>query len=242
MLVSRVRTPKSNVCLVQPHPLAVKDFSRKLGARSRVFVVPDCQAFPKHAISNTPELVFIFDKATVTVPMGLCLETLRRFCPEPKAILLTQASEPEEQFQLLSIGLKGVILYKDVVDQLRQAVLSVISGGYWVTADVLGQYVLRRLGKHGVRNSDVLTHRESEVFQLLKHRFSNKEIGLKLVLSEGTVKFHVANIFSKLGVHDRQSVCDLLDIDHHGHLNPSAPKNSSTATLPPSQFRSLRAS
>jgi DNA-binding NarL/FixJ family response regulator len=237
---SPASTPKSSVCLVQPHPLAVRELLQKLSARCRVFIVPDCQAFPRYVVSNPSELVFIFDKATATRPMGLCLEALRRVCPEPKAILLTQASAPEEQFQLLSLGLKGVILYKDVVDQLRQAVLSVISGGYWVAEEVLAQYVLHRSGKPGVSSSGALTHREAEVLELLRHRFSNKEIGLKLVLSESTVKFHLANIFSKLGVRDRQSVRDLLDVMHH-HPKPPASSSSSIATPAPLQLRSRRA-
>jgi DNA-binding NarL/FixJ family response regulator len=164
-------------------------------------------------------MVFIFDQATMTLPMAVCLQNLRRIYSEPKAILLTQASTPEEQFQLLSLGLKGVVLYKDVADQLRKSVISVANGGYWLTSDVLAQYVLRRSAKTVVGNGHTLTQREGEVLQLLKHRFSNKEIGLRLTVSESTVKFHVANIFGKLGIHDRQFVEDLAESDDPAHLS-----------------------
>ncbi len=242
--MSRCRTgsAKSNVCLVQPHPLSVREFTQKLSNRSRILVVSDCRAVPKDGNFNAPDPVFIFDQATITLPIALCLENLRRIYPEPKAILLTQASAPDEQFRLLLLGLKGVLLYKDVAERLHQAVMSVDSGGYWVTPDVLAQYVLRRSAKPGVRDEHILTHREDEVLQLLKHRFSNKEIGLKLVLSESTVKFHVANIFSKLGVHDRQSLLDLAESADQHHLSDSAPNGPSAARVPALNFRSMRAS
>jgi DNA-binding NarL/FixJ family response regulator len=237
MSVSRTRCPKSNVCLVQPHPLSVKGFMQKLSGGSRVFVVSDSRALPKDEISSASDLVFIFDQATVTLPIPLCLENLRRKHREPKAILLIQASDPEEQFQFLLLGLKGVVLYKDVPDQLPRAVKSVVNGGYWVKPEVLAQYVLQRSSKPRVLNGHTLTHREGEVLQLLKDRLSNKEIGLKLVLSESTVKFHVAHIFNKLGIHDRQSVLDLA-----GSTDPAQLSSPSSGSVPALPFRRMRAS
>src|SRR5438270_719609 len=79
---------------------------------------------------------------------------------------------------------------------------------------------------------NVLTDREGEVLQLLKHHLSNKEIGLKLVVSESTVKFHVANIFSKLGIHDRQSVLDFDKSTALPQLGDPAPANAATPRVP----------
>lgn len=239
MSVYRARTPKPNVYLVQPHPFAVRELFQKLSDRYRIFVIQDSKAISKCEVSNTSELLFIFDKATITLPISFCMESLRRLSPEPKAILLAHASTPEEQFHLLSLGLKGIILYKDALGQLQDAVLSVSSGGYWLTREVLDQYVLRRSTKGGLRVGCGLTEREAEVLQLLKQRFSNKEIGLKLLLSESTVKFHVANIFTKLGVHDRLSVLDLLELENHGNgaLRQPAPGNASVIMLQRHELR-----
>jgi DNA-binding NarL/FixJ family response regulator len=242
MSFSRARTPKPNICLVQPHPLALREFSQQLSASYRIFVVQDCKAVHTCGVSNASELIFIFDKATITLPISLCLEALRHLCPEPKAILLAQASSPEEQFQLLSLGVKGIILYKDVLDQLIPAVLSVTSGGYWLSREVLAQYA-RRSPRNGLGNADDLTSREAEVLKFLKQRFSNKEIGLRLVLSESTVKFHISNIFAKLGVHDRVSVVDLLEIANQNHDAPRPPTGniSSTVALPDRKLPSTAA-
>jgi LuxR family maltose regulon positive regulatory protein len=51
---------------------------------------------------------------------------------------------------------------------------------------------------------DKLSERESEVFDALCRRESNKAIARRLGVSEHAVKFHVKNIFRKLGVHSRE--------------------------------------
>jgi len=229
-----------SVCLVQPHPLALGAFKKKLCRSCRVVVVSDCP-LPTNAIADDSEAVFIFDQATITLPIAVCLENLRKNYRDPKALLLTRASGPDEQFQWLLLGLKGVVLYKDFDDQLRRAVNCVISGGYWVTPDVLAEYVVGRSSKSSSRTRNGLTDREAEVLQLLKYRFSNKEIGLKLARSESTVKFHVANIFSKLGIHDRQSLMDFVESADTPRLSDPA-ANASPSRVPPLPFRTIRAS
>jgi len=49
----------------------------------------------------------------------------------------------------------------------------------------------------------VLTRREKEILQLLAIGLSNQEMAEKLVIAEGTLKRHVANLYQKLGVHNR---------------------------------------
>jgi len=50
---------------------------------------------------------------------------------------------------------------------------------------------------------EVLTDRETEILKLVTRGLSNKEIGLRLSLTEGTVKNYVSGILQKLGVQDR---------------------------------------
>jgi DNA-binding NarL/FixJ family response regulator len=55
---------------------------------------------------------------------------------------------------------------------------------------------------------EALTPRERLVVELLQQRLCNKEISARLNVSEATVKFHLENVFNKLGVHDRHLVAD----------------------------------
>jgi DNA-binding NarL/FixJ family response regulator len=50
---------------------------------------------------------------------------------------------------------------------------------------------------------DPLTERETEILRLMAGGYSNKEIANSLGVAEGTVKNHVSNILSKMGVRDR---------------------------------------
>lgn len=56
-----------------------------------------------------------------------------------------------------------------------------------------------------------LSEREVEVMELLSKRFSNAEISEKLFVSTNTVKYHVKNLYSKLGITSRSEVIDRLE-------------------------------
>jgi len=58
-------------------------------------------------------------------------------------------------------------------------------------------------GKSTQAQGLVLTRREKEILQLLAIGLSNQEMAEKLVIAEGTLKRHVANLYQKLGVHNR---------------------------------------
>ena len=59
------------------------------------------------------------------------------------------------------------------------------------------------VGKRSQAESPALTRREREILQLLSMGLSNQEMAEKLVIAEGTLKRHVANLYQKLGVHNR---------------------------------------
>ena len=64
-------------------------------------------------------------------------------------------------------------------------------------------WVEELLGKRSQDEGPALTRREREILQLLSMGLSNQEMAEKLVIAEGTLKRHVANLYQKLGVHNR---------------------------------------
>ena len=56
-----------------------------------------------------------------------------------------------------------------------------------------------------------LTRREKEILSLIEMGMSNHEMAEKLVIAEGTLKRHIANLYQKLGVHNRAQAIKQLN-------------------------------
>jgi DNA-binding NarL/FixJ family response regulator len=76
-----------------------------------------------------------------------------------------------------------------------------------VTRTLIEQFVRRRPARQGIPPELAeLTAREAEVTRLIARGLSNAEIGDELIVSEGTVRTHVAHILQKLALRDRVQV------------------------------------
>jgi DNA-binding NarL/FixJ family response regulator len=129
----------------------------------------------------------------------------------PKILILTTFDVDDYVYQALAAGASGFLLKDTPPEQLVEAVRSVAGGD-----SMLAPTVTRRLIEHFVtsrakdevppKGMDELTPREVEVFKLVARGLSNTEIAGELVVSEATVKTHVARILLKLGLRDRVQV------------------------------------
>jgi len=129
--------------------------------------------------------------------------------PEARVIILTTFNDDAYVFEGLRAGALGYLL-KDVSGQeLASAVRTVAQGGALIDPAVARKVVDEfarlappaRLIDAGL--SEPLSERELDVLRLLAEGLSNREIGLKLSLTEGTVKNYVTNVLQKIGVRDR---------------------------------------
>ncbi|TDR43025.1 LuxR family two component transcriptional regulator [Tahibacter aquaticus] len=125
----------------------------------------------------------------------------------PATIILTTFDDDQLVLAGLKAGARGYLLKDVSLEQLVDAVKTVAAGGSLV-APVVTQRLL--LGLERMHNEfvsldrpDPLTERETEILRLMAGGYSNKEIANSLGVAEGTVKNHVSNILSKLGVRDR---------------------------------------
>ena len=129
----------------------------------------------------------------------------------PKVLVLTTFDLDEYVFAALQAGASGFLL-KDVPRAgLIAAVRAVATGDV-----LLSPVVTRRLVEQFARSSrrdgttqaawQALSSRELDVARLIARGLSNAEIAAELVLSEATVKTHVAHVLSKTGLRDRVQV------------------------------------
>ena len=125
-----------------------------------------------------------------------------------RVLVLTTYDLDQYVYDALQAGASGFLLKDTPPAQLTDGIRAVAAG-----EALLAPTVTRRLIEEFARVAparharpaelDELTPRELEVLRLLARGMSNAEIAGELVLSEATIKTHVAHVLSKLGVRDR---------------------------------------
>ncbi len=195
------------VCLLEQNPLALRYLSTILQKDSSINVLSvESLAAQSEIGSSAP--VFIVDNCGLPLPLSECLRRLRSLYPEAKSMVLDRELPKEDLLELLSLKIDGFLTYRVVPRFLLAAVHSVARGEIWIPREILREYVH---GSGHVPHSlpqryQAITPRETQIIELVKRRFSNKEIGDILRIRESTVKFHLSNIYSKLQVASRHDL------------------------------------
>ncbi|NIM95407.1 MAG: response regulator [Anaerolineales bacterium] len=130
--------------------------------------------------------------------------------PNSRIIILTSFSEEDKVLPAIRAGAQGYLL-KDIapnelVQALRDAHLGEVQLHPEITKKLMSAVAAEELPSTKGTSVDLLdglTKREREVLQLIANGLSNREIAEQLFISEKTVKTHVSNILSKLGLADR---------------------------------------
>jgi DNA-binding NarL/FixJ family response regulator len=125
----------------------------------------------------------------------------------PPTIILTTFDDDELVLAGIKAGARGYLLKDVALAELVNAVKTVSEGGSIVKPAVT-QRLLKGLENlktdfYSLDRPDPLTDRETEILRLMAGGYSNKEIANSLGVAEGTIKNHVSNILSKMGVRDR---------------------------------------
>jgi DNA-binding NarL/FixJ family response regulator len=121
---------------------------------------------------------------------------IRKEFPKARMIALTTYGGDEDIRRALAAGVQAY-LTKDVLhDELLKAIRAVHSGQTYLPAGVAAALAAQ------MPRPD-LSAREVQVLELIVRGLANKQIAYTLNIAEHTVKNHVKNILSKLGVHDR---------------------------------------
>ena len=121
---------------------------------------------------------------------------IRQEFPQAKMIALTTYGGDEDIRRALAAGVRSY-LTKDVLhDELIKAIRAVDSGGSYLSPTVAAALAAQPPGPD-------LSAREIQVLELIVRGLANKQIAYTLNIAEHTVKNHVKNVLSKLGVQDR---------------------------------------
>jgi DNA-binding NarL/FixJ family response regulator len=128
--------------------------------------------------------------------------------PAPRIVVLTTFDLDEYVYGALQAGACGFLL-KDVTPEHLVGAVRTVAAGDALLAPSITRRLVARFAPRAAAPAPppgalaTLTARETEVFGLVARGMSNAEIASALVVSEATVKTHVAAILSKLGLHNR---------------------------------------
>lgn len=121
---------------------------------------------------------------------------IRAEFPDARIVVLTTFDGDEDIYRALQAGARGYLLKGMDAEELLAAIRAVHAGKSRIPGPVAERLAERMSGQ-------TLTERETDVLKLIVSGNSNKEIASALFISEATVKTHVNNLLSKLGVSDR---------------------------------------
>jgi len=136
------------------------------------------------------------------------LRSLREEGRLPPTIILTTFDDDALMLAAIRLGAKGFLLKDVSLTRLAEAIRTVAAGGTLLQPAITERLLRAALSADAptfssLETPDPLSEREVEVLRLMTGGLSNREIAQSLYMAEGTVKNHISNILSKLGVRDR---------------------------------------
>jgi two-component system NarL family response regulator len=123
-------------------------------------------------------------------------QIIRNDYPAARIIVLTTFEGDDDVYRALRAGARAYLLKDLLCKELIEAIRVVHGGGRFLSPAAATRLAAR------VPQAE-LTPREGEVLGLIVKGLNNREIAAALSVAEGTIRIHVSNLLSKLGVHDR---------------------------------------
>jgi NarL family two-component system response regulator LiaR len=151
--------------------------------------------------------VILMDMVMPEMDGATATRIIRQQFPQIQVIALTSFKEGDLIKSALTAGAIGYLLKDVSADQLARAVRSAVSGRATLSAEA-AQALVETTTQPPVPGFD-LTEREREVLALMIEGLNNTQIAGKLTVSPSTIKSHVSNILSKLGVASRTEAVTL---------------------------------
>lgn len=186
------------VLLVDDHALVREGLSLMIGTQPDMTVVAEA-INGQHAVEQfrryQPDLTLMDLRLPVMSGVDATIAIRQEF-HEARLIVLTTYDGDEDIYRALQAGAMAYLL-KDVPGEQLLEAMRAVHAGHRYMPPVVANKLSERMFK------SELTPRELEVLNLIMKGMSNKEIARTTSITEETVKSHVSNILSKLGVSDR---------------------------------------
>jgi DNA-binding NarL/FixJ family response regulator len=205
----------TSLVIADRHPVVLQGLTSVLGAQNGFKIVACCSDGPSciGAIRSLVPDIAILD---ISMPGLTGLEILT-IANSTRLVFFTASVQGRELVMSAAAGAYGVIL-KDVALEILVQSLRRVACGHRLPLPSSDQAVPREREQKDVAIAEnaltVLTDRERQIMALVSEGLSNKEIGRRLKIADGTIKVHLHHVYQKLEISNR-TVLAALALSHN---------------------------
>jgi DNA-binding NarL/FixJ family response regulator len=194
--------------LVDDHILFRDGLSRLLALEPDLEVVGGCGTVAEalDAVGRTPVDIVLLDYDLGEDHGSHFISSARRAGYTGKVLMVTAGMTANESSAALHLGASGIFLKHNSPGTLAKAVRLIMGGEIWVDPKVIQLMADRVDQREEERVSPLLTEREQQVLRGIFEGLSNKEIGVRLGVTDGAVKATLQHLFQKTGVRTRSQL------------------------------------
>lgn len=203
------------IALVDDQPLIIQGLNMIIDAQvdmSVVWTASNGEEAIFKCASQCPDVVLMDIRMPVMNGVA-ATERIKEIHPECHIIILTTFMEDDDIFESLKFGASGYLLKDATPETIIEAIRKAVSGGTIIEPHAASK-LLKHLKSKGDSDKqaiiDKLTTRELEIAKGIADGLSNKEIAMRMFVSEGTVKNHLTSILEKLNLRDRTQLAILM--------------------------------
>ena len=188
------------IVLADDHALVLEGLRALLNAEPDLHVVATATDGERllEAIKRFSPDIAIMDLQMPYMDGLTCLQHIRAEGLSVRVLIISAFGDAQSLRSAVEGGADGFALKTDSPDMTLAAIRQV-AAGHMVFPDAVRRWLVRK----PEQDPNALTDREEAVLALISEGKSNAQIGAALNLSENTVKFHLKNLFMKLGVANR---------------------------------------
>lgn len=206
---------KISVVIADRNPVFLHGLASVLQAERDFVVVASCQDEAEciAALHTFAPSLALLDMSLSDFGGFQVLAAVRAEAPATRVVFMSSSADAADAARAFSMGASGVVP-KDGAPQslvwwLRQVMsgqqLALLAVNPADTGDTLGSRTRGKRGEQGI----TLTVRERQIAGLVSTGLSNREVGERLRISEGTIKVHLNHIFKKLSIRNRTALANL---------------------------------
>jgi len=211
------------VVIADRHPVVVQGLSNVLGAERDFRIVARCNdgAGCVDAIQALSPDIAVLDLTMPDISGLEILATANAGNLSTRLVFFAASVEDRDLTMLAAAGAYGVVLRDQEPEVLVQTLRRVAAGERLLPLPSCEETVCRMKTAMTEKSFDLLTERERQIMGLVSAGLSNKEIGRRLNVTDGTIKVHLHHIFQKLDISNRTSLAALA-ISRHEFVEPPA--------------------